>query len=42
MTFLDMIYISSEKYEMLVTSSTDGLIRGWDINGTTPVLAKQP
>lgn len=41
-TFLDMIYVSNDKYEMLITSSTDGIIRGWDIHGTVPTLAKQP
>lgn len=41
-TFIDMIYVSSERYEMLLTSSTDCIIRGWDLHGTTPTLAKQP
>lgn len=27
---------------MLLTSSSDGFVRGWDIHGTTPTLAKQP
>lgn len=27
---------------MLITSSSDGVIRGWDIHGTIPALAKQP
>ena len=27
---------------MLITSSTDGLIRGWDVHGSLPTLAKQP
>jgi hypothetical protein len=27
---------------MLITSSSDGIIRGWDIQGNIPTLAKQP
>ncbi len=39
---LDMIYICDEKYNMLLTSSSDSIIRGWDVTSNTPVLAKQP
>jgi len=39
---LDMIYINDSKYNMLITSSTDFMIRGWDINSNIPQLAKQP
>lgn len=41
-SILDMIYIESPKYRMLVTSSSDGFVRGWDIRGATPTLARQP
>lgn len=27
---------------MLITSSSDCIVRGWDVHGTTPTLAKQP
>lgn len=37
-----MMFISDGKYEMLVTSSTDCLVRGWDIGSNIPILAKQP
>lgn len=40
-TFLDMIYVSNDRYQILLTSSTDGYVRGWDINGNIPVLARQ-
>ena len=40
--FLDMIYISNAKYDMLLTSSSDGMVRGWNISGTAPTLSKQP
>ena len=39
---LDMIYINDSKYNMLITSSTDFMIKGWDITSNTPQLAKQP
>lgn len=39
---LDMIYINDGKYNMLITSSTDYMVRGWDISSNLPVLAKQP
>lgn len=37
-----MIYINDNKYNMLITSSTDFKVRGWDISSNSPVLAKQP
>jgi hypothetical protein len=39
---LDMIYINDSKYNMLITSSTDFVIRGWDVSSNLPVLARQP
>jgi hypothetical protein len=39
---LDMIFINDSKYHMLVTSSTDCTIRGWDVSSNIPGLAKQP
>lgn len=39
---LDMIYINDNKYDMLITSSTDFMIRGWDISSNIPSLARQP
>ena len=39
---LDMIYINDSKYNMLITSSTDLVIRGWDVSSNLPVLARQP
>ena len=39
---LDMIYIKDSKYDMLITSSTDFMVRGWDISSNLPQLAKQP
>jgi hypothetical protein len=39
---LDMIYINDSKYNMLITSSTDFVIRGWDISSNIPAIAKQP
>lgn len=39
---LDMIYVNDGKYDMLITSSTDFMVRGWDISSNIPVLAKQP
>ena len=40
--FLNMIYIDTPKYEMLLTSSSDGMVRGWNISGSTPFVSKQP
>ena len=39
---LDMIYINDSKYNMLITSSSDFMIKGWDISSNIPSLAKQP
>lgn len=40
---LDMIYINDGKYNMLITSSSDFIVRGWDVSSSnTPVLARQP
>lgn len=39
---LDMIYIHDSKYNMLITSSSDFMIKGWDVSSNIPVLAKQP
>ena len=39
---LDMIYINDSKYNMLITSSSDFMIKGWDISSNLPTLAKQP
>lgn len=37
-----MIYINDSKYNMLITSSSDFMIRGWDITSNIPLLSKQP
>jgi hypothetical protein len=37
-----MIYIDDSKYNMLITSSSDFIIRGWDVSGNACALAKQP
>lgn len=39
---LDMIYINDSKYNMLITSSSDFMIKGWDVSSNIPALAKQP
>lgn len=39
---LDILYIPDAKYRMLLTSTNDGLIRGWKFQGTSYVLAPQP
>lgn len=39
---LDMIYINDGKYNMLMTSSSDCTVRGWDISSSIASLAKQP
>lgn len=37
-----MIYINDSKYNMLITSSSDFMIKGWDVSSNIPVLARQP
>lgn len=37
-----MIYLNDAKYKMLLTSSTDKVVRGWDMSSSTLSLAKQP
>lgn len=39
---LGMIYINDSKYNMLITSSSDFMIKGWDVSSNIPTLAKQP
>jgi hypothetical protein len=39
---LDMIYLSDRKYNMLLVSCSDKIIRGWNIESNLPVLATQP
>jgi hypothetical protein len=41
-SILDMIYIDDGKYNMLLTSSSDCMIRGWDVSTNIPSAAKQP
>jgi len=39
---LDVLYIADKKYEVLITSTNDGYIRGWRANNNTWSLAFQP
>lgn len=39
---LDMVYLPDEKYKMLVTSTSDGVVRGWKFQSTAFQLAEQP
>ena len=39
---LDMIYISDKKYKILVTSTSDGIIRGWKYHQSGFIRATQP
>ncbi len=39
---LDMEYVDGKKYGLLLTSSSDGYIRGWRLSQKTFVLAHQP
>jgi WD40 repeat protein len=39
---LDIFYITDPKYRVLLTSTNDGVIRGWKFQGTSYVLAPQP
>ena len=40
--FLNMLYIHSSKYDMLLTSSSDGMVRGYNISGSNPTISRQP
>jgi hypothetical protein len=39
---LDMIYLSDKKYNMLLVSCSDKIIRGWNVSSNIPVAATQP
>lgn len=39
---LDMIYVKDHKYDMLITSSSDFTVRGWDVSGGIPQVCRQP
>lgn len=39
---LDMIYLSDEKYKVLMTSTSDGMIRGWTYSNGSWGIAYQP
>ena len=39
---LDMYYIKDKKYQILLTSSNDGYVRGWRYTSNGFVLAMQP
>ena len=39
---LDIIYLADQKYKTIITSTSDGLIRGWRYNNGGWVLAGQP
>ena len=39
---LDILYISDSKYQVLLTSTNDGYIRGWRYTSNGFVLANQP
>lgn len=37
-----MLYINDQKYNMLLTSSSDKTVRGWDVSSSSLMIAKQP
>lgn len=37
-----MIYLPDEKYKTIITSTSDGLIRGWKYNNGNWILAGLP
>ena len=39
---LDIVYIPDERYKLLVTSTSDGMVRGWRFNNGSWMLAYQP
>jgi WD40 repeat protein len=39
---LDILYISDPKYRILLTSTNDGIIRGWRFQGIGYILALRP
>jgi len=39
---LDMIYLPGKKYNMLLVSCSDKIIRGWNVSANVPILAMQP
>lgn len=41
-TVIDAIYLDDEKYDMLVVSSSDKYVRGYNVSGLLPVIEVQP
>lgn len=39
---IDLIYIPDEKYKTIITSTSDGFIRGWKFHNGNWILASQP
>ena len=39
---LDILYIPDPKYNLLLTSTSDGFVKGWRYNQSMFVLATQP
>jgi WD40 repeat protein len=39
---LDFLFIEDKKYEVLLTSSNDGYVRGWKYTSNGWILASQP
>jgi hypothetical protein len=41
-TVIDAIYIDDKKYDMLMVSSSDKFVRGYDVSSMLPVIQAQP
>jgi hypothetical protein len=41
-TVIDAIYIDENKYDMLMVSSSDKFVRGYDVSSMLPVIQAQP
>ncbi len=39
---LDILWLQDEKYNMLLVSTSDGKVKGWDLVGSIAFPAKQP
>jgi hypothetical protein len=39
---IDAIYLDDQKYDMLMVSSSDKFVRGYNVSGMLPVIQPQP